>query len=109
VREILSWKVAEFLIFSDSFPRSIYYCMAQVDELLRRILAETGPRARTEAGRISRRLISTMQSLTIEEVLKRGLHEFLVDLLACLERIGDEVVQTTMFYRAEADVDEQLQ
>ncbi len=109
VQEILSWKVAEFLIFSDSFPRSIHYCLAQVDELLRRILCETGPRARTEAGRTSRRLLSAMQSLTIEEIIKRGLHEFLVDLQASLDRIGDEVVQTTMFYRAEADVDEQLQ
>lgn len=109
VREILSWKVAEFLIFSDSFPRSIHYCMAQVDDLLRRILAETGTRARTEAARTSRRLLSAMQSLTIEEVVKQGLHEFLVDLQASLDRIGDEVVQTTMFYRAEADIDEQLQ
>ena len=34
VREILPWKVAEFLIFSDSFPRSIHFCAAQIDEFL---------------------------------------------------------------------------
>ncbi len=26
VREILPWKAAEFLIFSDSFPRSLHFC-----------------------------------------------------------------------------------
>jgi uncharacterized alpha-E superfamily protein len=109
VREIVSGKFAEFLIFSDAFPRSIHYCMAQVDELLRRILCETGPRARTDAARTSRRLLGEMQSLTIEEIIRDGLHEFLVALQESLSRIGDEVVQTTMFYRAEAEVDEQLQ
>jgi hypothetical protein len=56
VREILPWKVAEFLIFSDSFPRSMHFCVAQIDDFLRRILGETGatprrprPRARRAA------------------------------------------------------------
>jgi len=109
VREILSWKVAEFLIFSDTFPRSIHYCMAQVDELLRRILCETGTRARTLAARTSRRLLTNLQSLSIENILQQGLHEFLVELQDSLDRIGDEVVQTTMFYRADDDVEDQQQ
>ncbi len=80
VREILPWKVAEFLIFSDSFPRSIHFCVAQIDDFLRRILGESGARPRTEAARASRRLLANLQSLTIDEVLKAGLHEFLVEI-----------------------------
>lgn len=109
VREILAWKVAEFLIFSESFPRSLHYCVAQLDELLRRILAESGPRARSEAARASRRLLSSLQSSTIADVLKQGLHEFLVETQNALDRIGDEVVQTTMFYPAETSPDDQQQ
>ena len=109
VREILSWKVAEFLIFSNSFPRSIHYCMVQVDELLRRILSETGTRARTEAARTSRRLLGDLQSHSIADVVKAGLHEFLVEIQKSLDRIGDEVVQTTMFYPAELAPDDQQQ
>ena len=109
VREILPWKVAEFLIFSDSFPRSLHFCVAQVDEFLRRILGETGTRPRTEAGRASRRLLADLQSLTIADVLDQGLHEFLMDLQATLDTIGDEVVQTTMFYPAESSIEEQQQ
>lgn len=109
VHEILPWKVAEFLIFSDSFPRSLRYCAAQIDELLRRILAETGPRPRTPAARAARRLLADLDSLTIAEVLERGLHEFLLDVQKSLGRIGDEVVQTTMFYSEDAGPEEQQQ
>jgi uncharacterized alpha-E superfamily protein len=109
VREILPWKAAEFLIFSDSFPRSLHFCAGQVDEFLRRILGETAARPRSGAARASRRLLGDLQSLTIADVLRRGMHEFLVDVQAGLAAISDEVAATTMFYRAESALDEQQQ
>jgi uncharacterized alpha-E superfamily protein len=109
VREILPWKSAEFLIFSDSFPRSIHYCVAQVDELIRRILGETGVRPRSAAARASRRLLADLQSLTITDVLNQGLHEFLMEIQTTLGIIGDEVAQTTMFYPAESLLEDQQQ
>jgi uncharacterized alpha-E superfamily protein len=109
VQEILAWKAAEFLIFSDSFPRSLYYCVSRVDDFLRRILGDTGARPRTEAARRSKRLLSNLQSLTIKEVLDEGLHEFLIDTQKALERIGDEVVQSTMFYPTESSPEDQNQ
>jgi uncharacterized alpha-E superfamily protein len=109
VREILPWKVAEFLIFSDSFPRSLHFCVGQVDELLRRILGETGARPRSAAARASRRLLGELESLTITDVLQRGLHEFLMDCQATLSAISDEVAQTTMFYPAESSLEDQQQ
>jgi uncharacterized alpha-E superfamily protein len=107
VREILPWKAAEFLIFSDSFPRSLHFCVKQVDTFLRRILDETAARRRTAAARASRRLLADLESLSIDEVLEEGLHEFLVEAQKALDRIGDEVVQTTMFYPAEFGPEEQ--
>jgi len=109
VREILPWKAAEFLVFSDSFPRSLHYCVSQVDELLRRILGETGARPRSPAARRSHRLLADLQSLTITDVLQQGLHEFLTETQETLAAIGDEVVQTTMFYPAESALEEQQQ
>ena len=109
VREILAWKAAEFLIFSDSFPRSLHFCMAQVDEFLRRILGETGARPRSSAARASRRLLADLQSRTITDVLNQGLHEFLMEIQATLSSISDEVVETTMFYPAESVLEEQQQ
>ena len=110
VSEILPWKVAEFLIFSDSFPRSLHFCVAQVDDFLRRILGDTGPRPRTEAGRASRRLLADLQSLTIADVLQEhGLHEFLEEVQKTLDTIGNEMMETTMFYPAESSNDVQQQ
>src|SRR5471030_1199868 len=107
VREILPWKVAEFLIFSDSFQRSVHFCVAQIDEFLRRILGETATRPRTAAARASRRLLADLESLSIDEVLEECLHEFLEEVQKSLDRIGDEVVQTTMFYPTEFGPEEQ--
>ena len=109
VREILPWKAAEFLIFSDSFPRSLHFCVAQVDDFLRRILGETGVRPQSEAGRASRRLLADLQSLTITEVLDQGLHEFLTEIQTALDRISSAVVESTMFYPAESSGDDQQQ
>ena len=110
VREILPWKVAEFLIFSDSFPRSLHFCVAEIDTFLRRILGDNGGRPRSEAARLARRLLADLQSLTIADVLqKHGLHEFLLDVQKTLDRIGEEVVQTTMFYPSEGEPGEQQQ
>jgi uncharacterized alpha-E superfamily protein len=107
VSEILPWKAAEFLIFSDSFPRSIHFCVAQIDEFLRRILGESGARPKSEAARASRRLLADLQSLTIDEVIRDGLHEFLVDVGTGLGRISEELIETTMFYQAESTQEEQ--
>lgn len=109
VREILAWKAVEFLVFSDSFPRSLHFCVAQVDEFLRRILGETGSRPRSAATRASRRLLADLQSFTITDILDRGLHEFLTDTQAALATVGDAVVATTMFYPAESVLEEQQQ
>jgi hypothetical protein len=109
VHEILPWKAAEFIIFSETFPRSLYYCVTRVDEFLCRILAETGPRRRTAAARASKRLLSDLQSLAIDDVLNKGLHEFLVEIQKSLDHIGDEVVETTMFYKAEISSEDQQQ
>ncbi len=109
VSAILPWKAAEFLIFSDSFPRSLHYCVVQVEELLRRILDETGARPKSDAARAARRLLADLQSLSIADVIDQGLHEFLQEIQTTLDTIGEEVVQTTMFYPAEATAEEQQQ
>lgn len=109
VSAILPWKAAEFLIFSDSFPRSLHYCVAQIDDFLRRILSEMGARPKSDAARAARRLLADLQSLSIAEILKQGLHEFLQQVQTTLDTIGEEVVQTTMFYPAESSTEEQQQ
>lgn len=109
VREIVSWKVAEFLIFSDSFPRSLHFCASQTDEFLCRILGEAPGRPRSPAARASHRLLADLRSLTISDVLTEGLHEFLRRVQGALGAISEEVIATSMFYPAESSLEEQQQ
>lgn len=109
VREILPWKAAEFLVFSDSFPRSLHFCVARLDDLLHRILDEAAARPRSRGGRACRRLLADLQSLTITDVVEGGLHEFLMGVQKTLSEIGDDLVRTTMFYPAESSPEEQQQ
>ena len=52
-------------------------------------------------------LCTTIGLPSITDVLEEGLHEFLLEVQKSLDRIGDEVVQTTMFYPIESGPEEQ--
>ena len=82
---------------------------ATLDDFLRRILSETGARPKSDAARAARRLLADLQSLSIAEIIDQGLHEFLQQVQTTLDTIGEEVVQTTMFYPAESSAEEQQQ
>ena len=91
-QEILPWRVADFLLFSEDFPRSVLHCVAQLDGVLGRISA-ANPGHPPAAGVAARALLDEMRRLTIEAVLEGGLHEFLIEIQRLLGRIGEEVVQ----------------
>jgi uncharacterized alpha-E superfamily protein len=93
VQEILPWKVAEFLLFSDSFPRSLHRCVLQLDDSLRRILRDEPARPLSPSLVASRELLLRLQGGAIEQVLEQGLHEFLLEAQRTLGQIAEEVVQ----------------
>jgi len=97
VAEILPWKVAEFLIFTETFPRSIRFCLKAIDHFLHRISETPSGQFSNEAERLSGRLTSELSYTTIEEVFKMGLHEYLDGTQKTLNDIGDSVFQTYMF------------
>jgi len=71
------WNVAEFLILDDAFPRSIRFCVDQMDEGLREIGGGTRGAFRNEVERISGILRSNLDFANIDQVYDCGLHEFL--------------------------------
>jgi uncharacterized alpha-E superfamily protein len=98
VSDILPSKVAEFLIFSRTFPRSIRFCMEQVDECLHLLAGTAKGEYRTPDERAFGRLLADMQFLTIQEVLNSGLHEYLQSVQNALDRIDDFIYQTFMYH-----------
>lgn len=98
VSDIVPSKVAEFLILSRTFPRSIRFCMDQVDECLHCLAGTAKGEYRTAEERAFGRVLSDMQFQTIEEVLNRGLHEYLQNVQTVLDKIDDHIYQTFMYH-----------
>src|SRR6478752_4547655 len=74
VSQVAPWKVAEFLIAHQEFPRSIRYCVDSVDAALHRISGVDESRYANEAERLSGRLRSEVDYVTIAEIFETGLH-----------------------------------
>ena len=72
--------VAEMLLFSDEFPRSVRFCVEKLDDALRRISGVAPRRFSNDAEKLSGRLLAELEYGTMDEVLAIGLHEY-VDLL----------------------------
>jgi uncharacterized alpha-E superfamily protein len=102
VHEILPWKVAEFLHLLGVLSPLLHYCVEPARRVpLHRILAEK-PSAAPHGGRArGARLLADLQSLTIDDVLEKACTNSCSTCRKSLDRIGEEVVQTTMFYPAE--------
>ena len=98
VSEILPWKVAEFLLFSESFPRSVRHCIGQMDFYLRRVSGTPVGQHRNEAERLCGRLLSELSYTSVDEVFKRGLHEFLSGILPVLDQVSGIIYDTFMAY-----------
>jgi uncharacterized alpha-E superfamily protein len=101
VSQVAPWKVAEFLIAHQEFPRSIRYCVDSLDTALHRISGVDESRYANEAERLSGRLRSEVDYVTIAEIFETGLHEYLIAIQERLVEIGEAMHAT---YCASLDV-----
>ncbi|MCU0566192.1 MAG: alpha-E domain-containing protein [Oculatellaceae cyanobacterium Prado106] len=85
---------AKFLIMDREFPRSIRFCLMQSEQSLYKITGTTPGTWSNSAERTLGRLRSQLDFLTIEEVIDRGLHEFLDDTQRQINQVGDCIFET---------------
>ncbi|MEW6306776.1 MAG: alpha-E domain-containing protein [Verrucomicrobiota bacterium] len=90
-------KVAEFLIFNEDFPRSVEFCVAQLNTALRRISGVPEGRFCNEAEKLAGRLLAELQFSTIDEVFERGLHDYLDLLQQKFNAIGEALFRAYIF------------
>ena len=69
--------VSEFLILNDTFPRSIHFCVREIDKNLNNIAKNTPDGVHRESIRMVGKLGAELEFSTIEEYVKGGLHETL--------------------------------
>ncbi len=98
VAEIVPWKVATFLVFSDSFPRSIFFCVEEVGTLVHSITNTPPGQYRTEGERRFGKFHQQLRSTSSDDVLREGLHEFLARVQGEMLAIADHMFDTFMYH-----------
>jgi uncharacterized alpha-E superfamily protein len=86
-------QVVEFLIFNPSFPRAIRYCLIKGEDSLHAISGSDGRTGQTLAERRLGRLRADLDYADIEEITAQGLHEFLDNFQAELNRVGEAIFE----------------
>jgi uncharacterized alpha-E superfamily protein len=80
-------RVAELLILRDDMPRSLHACMNFIHETLERLCDEGSH----ELERMSGELHAKLHYGKTDDIIRFGLHEYLVDFLARISTLGNEV------------------
>ncbi len=75
--QVTPWKVAQFIILHESFPRSIRFCADQLDKALHRISGCDRAHFSNPAERLSGKLLSDLHYTSIEDIFQGGLHQYL--------------------------------
>ena len=89
VGQVAPWKVAEFVITHSAFPRSIRFSVDYFDAALHHISGSSESKYANEAERLSGRLRSDLDYVTIGDIFKFGLHEYLEQIQERLVEISD--------------------
>jgi len=92
--EVQPMLVADFLLLSEDFPRSVRFCVQQLNAALRRISGVSEGRFTNEAEKHSGRLLAELQYSTIADIFDEGLHAYLDRFQDKLNTIGNALFQT---------------
>jgi uncharacterized alpha-E superfamily protein len=94
VDQVAPWKVAKFLITDATFPRSINFCVRELDRAIHRISGLPNGRYQCELEQLSGRLQADLGYVAIDEIFKFGLHQYLdriqLRLIAIASSLSEE-------------------
>lgn len=85
--------VAEFLIMDRDFPRAIHFCLLQAEQSLHQITGTPPNTWKNPAERALGRVRAELDYLTIDDIIKTGLHEFLDDLQRQINDSGQKIFE----------------
>jgi len=83
------WMVADLLILRPEMPRSIVSCQENIVRFLEQLASEYGRRGPSQ--RSARAILASLQDLSIDEIFRRGLHEFLGEQIADNNRLAARI------------------
>ena len=89
--------VAEFLLLSDDFPRSVRFCVAATDHALRRISGVAGDRFSNNAEKLAGRLLAELSFSSVSDIFDHGFHDYIDQLQIKINSVGEALFQTYIF------------
>jgi uncharacterized alpha-E superfamily protein len=87
--------ICEFLILDDRFPRSLAFCHSALRENLAALARLHGSEGECHA--LMRDSDTRLSALGIDEIFDQGLHEFLIEFMACNSAIGNAIASDYRF------------
>jgi uncharacterized alpha-E superfamily protein len=106
--EVLPAPVAELLLLSDDFPRSVRFCAREIDAALRRISGVAVDKFSNNAEKLAGRLLAELSFNSVEEIFDYGLHAYIDSLQYKLNAIGEALFQAYIFQSFQTLDDDQL-
>ena len=82
-------RVAELLVLREDMPRSLHCCMNFINETVERLSVDHDDA--DELERLSGQLHALLHYGRTEDIIDRGLHEYLMDFLERISTLGDEI------------------
>jgi uncharacterized alpha-E superfamily protein len=89
--------VAEFLLLNEDFPRSVRFCVDELNHALRKISGVAEGKFCNDAEKLAGRLVAELQFSTIDEIFDAGLHGHLDGLQGKLNDIGGALFNAYIF------------
>ncbi|MEI7699079.1 MAG: alpha-E domain-containing protein [Planctomycetia bacterium] len=86
--------VVDFLILSPVFPRSLAFCIHQIQSSLAAISGNQSGEPENEAERLAAEVSEELERLTASEIIEGGLHQFVDRFQTRLNSIGQAVSET---------------
>jgi uncharacterized alpha-E superfamily protein len=93
--------VAEFLLLSDNFPRSVRFCVSELNRAIRRISGVVEGHFCNDAEKLTGRFLAELQFSGIDEIFEIGLHKYLDDAQIKLNNIGAELFRAYIYQQFE--------
>lgn len=92
--------IVQFLLLDPEFPRAVRFCLNQGRDSLHAITGTPSGSFRNSPERLLGQLCSEMAYMQVDEIIGRGLHEYLDDLQSRLNRVGLGIFETFFALRS---------
>lgn len=86
--------VAEFLTFNPQFPRSVRYCLRECQAAAHAISGRPMGQPDNDVEKRLHELVDWVEQLSIDDVIRGGLHEALTSVVNSVHGIGDAIRRT---------------